>query len=68
MLYFAWNTEIEYVFRRWIRIREGELSYYKPDEDNQQALNILQLSDDVTLVKKLNYSGFSITTRKKVYL
>ncbi|XP_033626676.1 uncharacterized protein LOC117289591 isoform X2 [Asterias rubens] len=54
--------------RRWIRIREGELSYYKPDEDNQQALNILQLSDDVTLVKKLNYSGFSITTRKKVYL
>ncbi|XP_022106472.1 protein diaphanous homolog 3-like [Acanthaster planci] len=53
--------------RRWIRIREGELSYYKPDDDNQQALNILQLSDDVTIVKKLNFNGFSIATRKKVY-
>ncbi len=55
------------VFRRWVRIRQGELSYYKPDDDNQQALNILQLSDDVTIIKKLNFNSFSIETRKKVY-
>ena len=53
--------------RRWVRIRQGELSYYKPDDDNQQALNILQLSDDVTIIKKLNFNSFSIETRKKVY-
>ena len=54
--------------RRWVRIRQGELSYYKPDDDNQQALNILQLSREVNLVKKVNNNGFSISTRKKVYL
>ena len=55
------------LIRRWVRIRQGELSYYKPDDDNQQALNILQLSDDVTIIKKLNFNSFSIETRKKVY-
>lgn len=55
------------IYRRWVRIRQGELSYYKPDDDNQQALNILQLSDDVTIIKKLNFNSFSIETRKKVY-
>ncbi|XP_072013968.1 uncharacterized protein [Amphiura filiformis] len=59
-LYTTWT-------RRWVRIRQGELSYYKPDDDNQQALNILQLSDDVTIIKKLNFNSFSIETRKKVY-
>ncbi|XP_030831185.1 uncharacterized protein LOC100890634 isoform X2 [Strongylocentrotus purpuratus] len=59
-LYTTWT-------RRWVRIRQGELSYYKPDDDNQQALNILQLSREVNLVKKVNNNGFSISTRKKVY-
>ncbi|PIK44561.1 putative formin-like protein 6 [Apostichopus japonicus] len=59
-LYTTWT-------RRWVRIRKGELSYYKPDDENQQALNIVQLSKEINIIKKLGSNGFSIATRKKVY-
>ncbi|XP_033117344.1 formin-like protein 6 isoform X1 [Anneissia japonica] len=60
-LYTTWT-------KRWVRIRQGELSYYKPDEDKHTALNILQLAHDITSVKKAGDSAVSIATRKKMYL
>ncbi|XP_071958925.1 uncharacterized protein [Antedon mediterranea] len=59
-LYTTWT-------KRWVRIRQGELSYYKPDEDKHTALNILQLTHDVTVVKKVGDNAVSIATRKKIY-
>ncbi|XP_077982635.1 uncharacterized protein LOC144437552 [Glandiceps talaboti] len=53
--------------RRWVRIRQGELSYYKLGEDRQTALNIIQLSDEETHISKADYNALTITTRSKVY-
>ncbi|XP_070575952.1 formin-J-like isoform X2 [Ptychodera flava] len=53
--------------RRWVRIRHGELSYYKLGEDHQTALNIIQLSDDDTMISKVDYNAISISTKTKVY-
>ncbi|XP_035679128.1 formin-like protein 18 [Branchiostoma floridae] len=51
--------------RRWIRIRQGELSYYKLAEETQTALNIIHLNDESVSITPEGDYGFCISTNKE---
>ncbi|KAI8504652.1 Cerebellin-4 [Branchiostoma belcheri] len=51
--------------RRWVRIRQGELSYYKLGEESQTALNIIHLNDESVSITPDGDNGFCISTNKE---
>ncbi|CAH1269171.1 DAAM2 [Branchiostoma lanceolatum] len=51
--------------RRWVRIRQGELSYYKLAEESQTALNIIHLNDESVSITPEGDNGFCISTNKE---
>lgn len=53
--------------RRWLRIQQGELSYFKIGEENQTALNIVKLGPGLAEVKSVDHNIFVIVTSKKEY-
>ncbi|KAL9974456.1 hypothetical protein ACROYT_G011488 [Oculina patagonica] len=53
--------------RRWLRIQQGELSYFKIGEENQTALNIVKLGPGLAEVKSVDHNAFIIITSKKEY-
>ncbi|KAI8790535.1 formin-A [Biomphalaria glabrata] len=59
------NTAITLWNKRRVKLTPGEFSYYKPGEE--LALNIVQLWQDHTKLKKHGQNGFSVTVRDRVY-
>ncbi|CAH3194613.1 unnamed protein product, partial [Porites evermanni] len=53
--------------RRWLRVQQGELSYFKLGEENQTALNIVKLGPGLAEVKSIDHNSFVIITSKKEY-
>ncbi|XP_022802689.1 uncharacterized protein LOC111340162 isoform X4 [Stylophora pistillata] len=53
--------------RRWLRIQQGELSYFKLGEESQAALNIVKLGPGLAEVKGVDHNAFIIITSKKEY-
>eukprot|EP00051_Salpingoeca_urceolata_P007194 m.95448 g.95448 ORF g.95448 m.95448 type:complete len:1713 (-) comp15154_c1_seq2:26-5164(-) len=57
VIYFNWSS-------RWLRVRAGELSYYK-EEDLENPINIIQLGNGVTTVSKKGSDLLLIHTNRK---
>ncbi|XP_028410081.1 formin-like protein 2 [Dendronephthya gigantea] len=53
--------------KRFLRIREGELAYYKVGEENMTALNIIKLGPGHAFIKKSEHNVFIVSTQKKEY-
>ena len=53
--------------KRYLRIREGELAYYRVGEENMTALNIIKLGPGHAFIKKLEHNSFIVSTQKKEY-
>ncbi|XP_064640546.1 uncharacterized protein LOC135495649 isoform X2 [Lineus longissimus] len=51
--------------KRWVRVRHGEVSYYRPGEET--ALNIIQLAEGTTAVTKVEHNGFIIIGKIKQF-
>ncbi|CAB4027105.1 Cadherin EGF LAG seven-pass G-type receptor 1, partial [Paramuricea clavata] len=53
--------------KRYLRIKEGELAYYKVGEENMTALNIIKLGPGHAFIKKAEHNAFIVSTQKKEY-
>ncbi|XP_046854649.1 formin BNI1-like isoform X2 [Xenia sp. Carnegie-2017] len=59
--FFSWK-------KRFIRIKEGELSCYKIGKENATPLNIFKLGPGHSSVKKHEYNAFKVLAQKKEYV
>ena len=51
---------------RWLRVKQGELLYYKED-DLVNALNIIPLTTSTVTLSKKGTDGFTVHTQKKQF-